>query len=513
MRTTRWPYALSGVVAAVAGMAVGHLLAISWTGSSSSPVLAVGGTVVDGTPTPVKEWAVSTLGTADKPFLLTCVAVVTVAAAAGIGLVGRTRPLLARLLLIALAALAAAAAATRPDASSASPVPSMVAAGIGLVVLAWLGDRATRMTGTRHTAPAEAPAPNHQPVPDGRRAFLAGAGVIGAGSVAAIVLPSAAGGGLTAPPVPLPAPQVALPPLPAGLDSTVRGITPWRTTPGSFYRVDTEFIVPRVDASSWTLTVDGAVDNPLKITYAELLAMPMVERDITLACVSNEVNGDLTGGARWLGVRTIDVLKEAGIRPSAEQVFSTSSSGMTISTPLKALTDGRDALIAVGMDGAPLPTAHGFPARLVTPGLYGFTGATKWLTRLTLTTYAAKSAYWTQRGWATDAPVLTEARIDVPQDGAKAGRIAIGGVAWAMHRGVKRVEVRVDGGPWQDATMGPDAGVDYWRQWYLPWDATSGRHVIVARATDDTGAVQTVATADSYPSGATGWPSIQIRID
>jgi len=512
VRTTRWPYAVSGVVAAVAGMAIGHLLAVLWIGPSSSPVLAIGGTVVDGTPTPVKEWAVSTLGTADKPFLLTCVAVVTALAAAGIGLVGRTRPLLSRILLIGLAVLAAVASATRPDASSASPIPSMVAAVVGLVVLAWLRDRALRFAEPRHTGTALAPGPNGGPVPDGRRAFLTGAGVIGAGSVAAIVLPSTVGSTSTAPPVPLPTPTAPLAQLPAALDSKVPGITPWRTDAGSFYRVDTEFIVPRVDSSSWSLTVDGEVDKAVTITYAELLAMPMIERDITLACVSNEVNGDLTGGARWLGVRTADVLKEAGIRPGAEQVFSTSTSGMTISTPLKALTDGRDALIAVGMNGAPLPAAHGFPARLVTPGLYGFTGGTKWLARMTLTTYAAKSAYWTQRGWATDAPVLTEARIDVPHDGAKAGRIAIGGVAWAMHKGIKGVEVKVDDGPWQPATMGPDAGIDYWRQWYLPWDATTGKHTIVARATDDTGAVQTVATADSYPSGATGWPSIEVRI-
>ncbi|MEO7071262.1 MAG: molybdopterin-dependent oxidoreductase [Nostocoides sp.] len=511
MRTLRWPYAVSGVVAAVAGMAIGHLLAILWTGPSSSPVLAIGGTVVDSTPTPVKEWAVSTLGTADKPFLLTCVAVVTVLAAAGIGLVGRTRPLLARVLLIGLAALAAVAAASRPDAAMASPIPSMAAAGVGLVVLAWLRERATGFAEPRHT-PAAVDVNDH-PLPDGRRAFLAGAGVIGAGSVAAIVLPNAAGATSTAPPIALPTPTAVLPPLPTSLDAKVPGITPWRTDAGSFYRVDTEFIVPRVDSSSWTLTVGGQVDNPLTITYAELLAMPMIERDITLACVSNEVNGDLTGGASWLGVRTAEVLKQAGIRPGAEQVFSTSTSGMTISTPLAALTDGRDALIAVGMNGAPLPAAHGFPARLVTPGLYGFTGATKWVTKLTLSSYAAHSAYWTQRGWATDAPVLTEARIDVPHDGAKAGQIAIGGVAWAMHRGVKGVEVQVDGGPWQQATMGPDAGIDYWRQWYLPWDATHGKHTIVARATDDSGAVQTVSLADSYPSGATGWPTISISID
>lgn len=512
MRTIRWPYAVSGLVAAVAGMAIGHLLAILWTGPSSSPVLAIGGTVVDGTPTPVKEWAVSTLGTSDKPFLLTCVAVVTALAAAGIGLVGRTRPLLSRILLIGLAALAAVAAASRPDASAASPLPSMVAAVVGLVVLAWLRDRATRFADPPPAPSAGPLAVNSQPLPDGRRAFLTGAGVIGAGSVAAIVLPNLAGAAATTPPVALPTPAATLAPLPVGLDGKVPGITPWRTDAGSFYRVDTEFIVPRVDSSTWTLTVGGEVDNPLTITYAELLAMPMVERDITLCCVSNEVNGDLTGGARWLGVRTADVLKQAGVKPGAEQVFSTSTSGMTISTPVAALTDGRDALIAVGMNGGPLPAAHGFPARLVTPGLYGFTGATKWITKMTLTSYAASSAYWTQRGWATDAPVLTEARIDVPHDGTKAGRIAIGGVAWAMHKGIKGVEVQVDGGPWQQATMGPDAGIDYWRQWYLLWDATKGNHTIVARATNDEGAVQTVATADSFPSGATGWPSIEVSI-
>lgn len=504
-RVARWPYAVSGLVAAVAGMSVGHVLALAWAGSSSSPVLAVGGTVVDATPVAVEQWAVHTLGTSDKPFLLTSVAVVTAAAAAGIGVASRTRPTLARLLLVALAALAAAAAVSRPDASQASPIPSLAAALVALPLLTWLRGRA------RRSEPRPGAAPGDGAVD--RRGFLAAAGSATVGSVALLAVERVATSGSPSAPLPaLPAPADASPALPTGLDRTVKGITPFRTSARDFYRVDTEFTIPRVDAANWILTVDGEVDHPFTVTYADLLAMPMIERDITLACVSNEVGGDLAGGALWQGVRTRDLLARAGIRPGVDQILSTSTSGMTISTPVQALTDGRDAMLAVAMNGSRLPAAHGFPVRLVTPGLYGFVGSTKWVTRLTATTYAGHQAYWTRQGWVTDAPVLTESRIDTPSGRVNGGRVAIGGVAWAMGRGIRGVEVKVDDGAWQPATMGPDAGIDYWRQWYLPWDATAGRHTLTCRATDDTGVVQTSATADPYPSGATGYPRVEVTV-
>ncbi len=243
--------------------------------------------------------------------------------------------------------------------------------------------------------------------------------------------------------------------------------------------------------------------------------MPMVERDITLTCVSNEVGGPYTGAARWLGVRTKDLLERAGVRPGADQILSHSTEGMTISTPVQALTDDREALVAVGMNGEPLPNRHGFPARLVTPGLYGFVGATKWLTRMEATTYAAKRAYWTERDWATDAPILTQSRIDTPRglDRRDAGQVMIGGVAWAQQRGIAQVEVRVDDGPWQVATLGPDAGIDYWRQWYLAWDAAPGRHSLSVRATDLLGELQPEGRTTPFPEGARSWHTIVVTID
>jgi len=234
--------------------------------------------------------------------------------------------------------------------------------------------------------------------------------------------------------------------------------------------------------------------------------MPLIERNITMTCVSNEVGGGYIGAATWLGVRLTDILDRAGVGSSSDQLLSTAVDGFTISTPLAVARDGRDAMVAIGMNGQPLTDVHGFPARLITPGLYGFVGATKWLTTLTLTTYAAQQAYWTKREWVTDAPIKTSARIDTPAalTTIKPGMTAIGGVAWAQHRGVGKVEVRIDGGAWAPAMLGPDAGVDYWRQWYLPWDATSGQHTVGVRAVDLKGDEQIEQRAMPFPSGSTG---------
>jgi DMSO/TMAO reductase YedYZ molybdopterin-dependent catalytic subunit len=312
----------------------------------------------------------------------------------------------------------------------------------------------------------------------------------------------------------LPKPVTPAPLLPTGIESKVKGVSPFRTPVGDFYRVDTALVIPRVDVSSWQLHIDGDVGQPVTLSFKQLLAMPMVEHDITLNCVSNPVGGPYISSARWLGVRTRDLLALAKVKPGTEQILSESVDGMTISTPIEALTDDRDAIIAVAMDGKPLPAEHGFPARMVTPGLYGYVGATKWVTRLTATTYAARQAYWTERGWAEKSNVKTQSRIDTPL-GLRTyahGRIAVGGVAWAQGRGIKAVEVRVDQGPWQPATLGPDGGTDYWRQWYLLWDAAPGRHTLTVRATDGTGATQTDAVADPYPSGATGYHSVVVIV-
>jgi hypothetical protein len=276
--------------------------------------------------------------------------------------------------------------------------------------------------------------------------------------------------------------------------------------------VDTDLVVPQVAPDSWTLKIDGMVSRPVEITFDELLRMPLTEADITLVCVSNVVGGPYNGNARWLGVPLATLLRRAGVQAGADQVLSTGTDGMTISTPLQAILDGRNALVAVGMNGQPLPVAHGFPARMVVPGLYGYVSATKWLTRLTVTTFARQQAYWTQRGYSAQAPIKTESRIDVPKPLAqvKAGRVPVAGIAWAPHRGISAVQVSVDKGPWHSAKLAAADGIDTWRQWTWVWDATPGLHSLEVRATDGTGAPQTSHEAGPVPNGASGWDSVVV---
>lgn len=520
---SRWPYAVSGLLAAAAGAAAGHLVA-AFVAPEASPVLAVGSQVIDATPTPVKEWAVRTMGTADKPVLIGSVAVVTLLLAAVAGLVSRTRPLAGRLVIVALAALATAAAVLRLTAGQLDLVPGLVTGVVGvgvLTLLLGLVARSEAAGGAGATGRPESPTDHNaratgEEVATGRRSFLHGAGgtAVGAAAVGAL------GQKLTADAIApstmtLPTPSQTLPPLPAGIEGRVKGVAPWRTPNKDFYRIDTALVIPRVDVDSWELSIDGDVDRPFSIDFDELSSMDLVEKDITMCCVSNEVGGGYIGGARWLGVPVRQLLERAGVRGSADQILSTSVDGMTISTPVQALTDDRDALLAIGMNGEPLPRRHGYPVRLVTPGLYGFVGSTKWVERLTATTYAATKAYWTARDWATDGRVLTQSRIDTPRGLAtlRPGRNVIGGVAWAQGRGIAKVELRIDDGPWQECTLGPDANIDYWRQWFLEWDAPAGRHDLTVRATDLTGAVQTEKRAEPFPRGATGWHSVPVLVD
>jgi DMSO/TMAO reductase YedYZ molybdopterin-dependent catalytic subunit len=302
--------------------------------------------------------------------------------------------------------------------------------------------------------------------------------------------------------------------LPAGVEVGVPGVVPFRVPNVDFYRIDTALVVPRVTAESWHLRIHGMVDREVTLDFAGLTAGPLVERDVTLCCVSNEVGGDLIGNARWLGLPIGPLLKQAGPHPDADMVLSTSIDGFTASTPLPVLTDGRDALLAVAMNGVPLPIEHGFPVRMVVPGLYGYVSATKWVVDLEVTRFDLKQGYWTPRGWSPLGPVKTESRIDVPRDGAqvKAGKVAVAGVAWAQHRGIRAVEVSVDGGPWQPARLGAEASIDTWRQWVFAWDAPAGDHRLSVRATDRTGAVQTQQVSPPAPDGATGWHTIQVNV-
>jgi DMSO/TMAO reductase YedYZ molybdopterin-dependent catalytic subunit len=302
---------------------------------------------------------------------------------------------------------------------------------------------------------------------------------------------------------------------PAGAALHVTDLSPFITPNSEFYRVDTALIVPAVPAEDWTLRIHGMVDREVTLDFEQLLALDLIERDITLTCVSNEVGGSYVGNARWVGAPLAALLEEAGIDPAADQLVSRSVDGFTVGTPTAAVTDGRDAMLAVQMNGEPLPLEHGFPVRMVVPGLYGYVSATKWISELELTTFDAFDPYWVRRGWAPQAAIKTQSRIDTPRPLAKvpAGPAVIAGVAWAQHRGIDRVEVRVDAGPWREADLAAQDTVDTWRQWRLDWDAAEpGSHTLQVRATDATGATQTSDRAEPFPDGATGQHQLVVTV-
>jgi DMSO/TMAO reductase YedYZ molybdopterin-dependent catalytic subunit len=312
----------------------------------------------------------------------------------------------------------------------------------------------------------------------------------------------------------IPKPTDPAPPLPAGVNLNIPNLSPYITSNSSFYRVDTAIVLPQVDPASWQLRIHGMVEREISITFAELLRRPLIEHYVTLTCVSDPVAGPYIGNAKWLGASLADLIRSARPQAGATQLLCTSVDGFTSGTPIEVVLDGREALLAVAMNGTALPVEHGFPARMVVPGLYGYVSATKWVTDIKVTTYQAEVAYWAQRGWSAQAPIKTESRIDVPLSGAsvKGGRTAVAGVAWAQHRGIDAVEVRVDNGPWRQATLAEVPGVDTWRQWAYYWDAPPGNHMIEARATDKTGYTQTANQAPPEPNGASGYPSIQVTV-
>ncbi|MFJ8015633.1 molybdopterin-dependent oxidoreductase [Streptomyces sp. NPDC096339] len=509
--------AVTGVVAAIAGLAAAELAAAA-VRPEAAPVTAVGRTLVDLTPVGLREWAIRLFGPSDKAVLGIGIVLVLAVVAAGTGMLA-LRSLPAGIAVTGgIGVLGAVAALSRPEASWKDALPSLVGALASAAVLYLLVTAATR--------PRPAGTPPAGTWSLDRRGFgrltaavvLLSAGVGYAGRRLGAY--GSSGATASRAEVVLPPPTVPAPPVPPGAQLPVPGITPFITPNRDFYRVDTALVVPRVDADDWRLTVHGdGVTRPLTLGLRELLARPLVEHDITLCCVSNEVGGPYAGNARWLGVRLGDLLREAGVRPPsqggpADQLVARSVDGMTIGTPVEAVMDGREALLAVGMNGQPLPFAHGFPVRMVVPGLYGYVSACKWLTELRLTTFAAYDAYWVRRSWAQQAPVKTQSRIDTPRPGGRVnpGRVAVAGVAWAQHRGIRRVEVRVDGGAWQEARLGASDGVDTWRQWVWPWEATPGRHTLEVRATDGTGAVQTGVRAGTVPDGATGWHAVEVDV-
>lgn len=488
--------ALDGVLATGAGLGAGHLVAL--LAPASSPIIAVATRAIDLTPGPVKDWAVSTFGTADKAVLVVGAIVVTLGLGALVGLVSRLSTRAGLICSAALAAIAIAAAGADSARETLWWAPGLVALAVG----GWALLRLVRASETAALTP--------EPDARGRREWMRLAvGMGGVGVVGALLGQWPRDGG-AAQSVTLPSRPVT--PLPTGLEARVPGLSPFVTPSSTFYRIDTALSPPSLDISSWRLSVEGMVDRPFSIGWDDLLAMDAVERPVTLECVSNEVGQDLIGSALWLGVRTSELLARAGVQPGADMVLSSSVDNFSVSTPLGALLDDRDALVVYAMNGEPLPPKHGFPVRLLTPGLYGFVGATKWLVKMEVTTFAAKQAYWTKLGWSDHGPIKPSSRIEVPRPGVnvKAGGVTVGGTAWAHGVGVGKVQVRVDRGPWTDATLGPDAGIEYWRQWIWTWDSTRGEHELQVRVVDAAGKPQDEALANAFPNGSSGLHTIKV---
>jgi len=563
---------LTGLITAAVALGVGQLVA-GITGPQGSPVVAVGSAAIDLAPPAVKNFAISTFGSNDKTALVTGILVLLAVFAGVIGVAAFRRFSYGVAGLAVFTGIGLAAALSRPTAQPVDVLPSLAGAAAGLLTLTRLvraanADAAARQARGELSAPPggllaggapagaepatgaswvpRQPAGAHQAQPagphgaqptgayraqpggarreqpvgadTGRRQFLVAGSVAvlaaGASGLVGRMLAERTNVTQARAAVRLPPPIQRAAALPNGADLHIPGLSPFVTPTGSFYRVDTALVLPEVPPSSWQLRIHGMVAHEMTLSFNELLRLPLVEDWITLCCVSNPVGGPYIGNARWLGASLGRLLRAAGIRAGADQLLCTSVDGFTSGTPVQTVMDGRDALLAVAMNGAPLPVAHGFPARMVVPGLYGYVSATKWITDINVTTFAGESAYWVQRGWSQRAPIKTESRIDLPNGSAtvRAGRTPVAGVAWAQHKGIDAVEVRVDGGAWNQARLAAVPGIDTWRQWVWEWDATPGKHVIQARATDATGYTQTAALAPPEPNGATGYPTINVSV-
>lgn len=545
--------AFAGIVAVGAAIATGELAAGLVPGIPS-PLLSIGRQIVDHQPPGAKDFMTSLFGTADKLVLQIVIVAAALLIGAGVGLVAARRTELAGGVIAAFAAAGFVASIGDPDAVTVLAAAGAAAeALVGMWVLNWLvplalGAQPASVDGGARKAPRPSPAIPLSGVAavkragavepkaikagspswrggarDGvgsmpswsRRTLLQRGGAIAVGSVAATavgrVLLERQRTPTTAAALP---PPKSVPTLPTGADLSIPGLTPIVVPNDKFYRIDTALIPPNVDVTGWSLKVTGMVDHPVELTYAELTQLPIIEQYVTIACVSNYVGGDLVGNTAWRGVPLRTVLAMAGVQAGATQLVGRSVDGFTVGMPTSWVMDeARVPMIAIGMNGKPLPREHGYPARLIVPGLYGYVSATKWLSELQLTTLEAFDAYWVPLGWAKEAPILTQSRIDVPGSGAnlKLGPVTVAGVAWAPDRGVTKVEVAIDGA-WHDARLSAPISPATWVQWLYDWDATAGEHQIEVRATDGTGTVQTADQSPPAPDGARGHHTIGVHV-
>jgi DMSO/TMAO reductase YedYZ molybdopterin-dependent catalytic subunit len=501
---------LAGIAAAAVSLGVTELVAVAF-GPQADARTAVGSAVIDLTPGPVREWAIRTFATADKLALSVLVLAVIAMIAAVTAMWETRRVPVGSAAIVGAGILGCAAVLSRTGATLADVVPTLVGTACGVAVLRLL-------TSGRFTKePDQADSPDS---PDrGRRLWLMTLGFLGAGAlsgVGGVVLSrllSSVSGDRAA--FALPRANVGPPPVPPAVQPKGVALPSFVTSNADFYRIDTALSVPQLSRSDWQLKIHGMVDREITYRFADLDRFEVVEKLVTLTCVSNPVGGHLISNATWTGFRVRDLLAEAGVHSDADMVLSMSIDGFTAGTPVDALTDARDALLAVGMNGEPLPTAHGYPARLVVPGLYGYVSATKWVVDLELTRFDRAKAYWTQLGWSPRGPIKTESRIDVPRSGQGVARgpATFGGVAWAQNRGVRAVEVRIDEGDWKPADLGASYSNQTWRLWSFDWQASQpGSHTIAVRATDNTGAVQTSVPAGTVPDGASGWHTVSFAV-
>lgn len=507
--------AMAGIAAAAVALGITQLLS-AFFGQGADSRTAVGSAVIDLTPAPIKEWAITTFGTADKLVLTVLVlAVIAIIAAVAGSMETRRAPIGSA--AIVLAGIAGCAAVLSRDGSSIGDiVPTVIGTVCGVAVM--------RLLTSGRWADGPAARADEPDVPDpGRRLSLVTLGLLAGGAatgVLGVVLTrarSSVAGDRDA--FALPKVDVGAPPIPPAVQPKGVALPSFITANDDFYRIDTALSVPQLSRANWALKIHGMVDREITYRFEDMEKFEAIEKVVTLACVSNPVGGDLISNATWTGYRVRDLLADAGVHADADMVMSKSSDGFTAGTPIEALTDDRDSMLAVGMNGQPLPTDHGYPARLVVPGLYGYVSATKWVVDLEVTRFDKAEAYWTRRGWSERGPIKTESRVDVPRSGevVRQGPVTFGGVAWAQNRGVKAVEVRIDGpnkqGSWQQAQLGAAYSNEAWRLWSFPWQTDgTGSHTITVRATDNTGAVQTEQWADPVPDGASGWHSVSFTV-
>ncbi len=505
-------FGLAGFASATVLFSVAQLVS-AFFATSSAPLVALGSVFIDLTPPWLKDFAIATFGTNDKLALFISMGVVVAIAAVLLGLLARRSFALAAACIVVLAVVIGGAVLSRPATGLLDLTPIILGAVAGLASLRWLTSLAAK---SQHPVSAGAPASGAS-----RRNFLLGTGLalVGAAVAAGVgkslaTARNVADSARSA--LGLPTAKVLATALPADAQVDLAGMPKFVTPNKDFYRIDTALSVPRINPDEWSLRVHGMVEKEFTMDFEELLAEDLVETYLTLTCVSNPVGGQLVGNAKWLGYPLRRILERAVPADGADMVLSTSIDGFSASTPLEVLTDDRMALLAVGMNGEPLPLEHGFPVRMVVPGLYGYVSATKWVVDLEVTRFADKMAYWTTRGWSDHGPIKLSSRVDVPRSFATvpAGKVVMGGTAWAQTRGISKVQVQVDDGDWKDAELGAEASVDTWRQWRYEWDGgSSGNHTVSVRAVDGQGEVQTNEKADPVPNGASGRQRVQFSVE